>query len=260
MRRRPATVAATAVLVAWMTMVLGACGPAAPVSGGADARDLLDRALASFATLTTAHAHIELAGKFRLDLDGSGSVRVVDLAGATVDADADLAANAGKVVFAIPAYLEFGGDIVQIGPQRYVRTGIAGKYSRSIDPLPARASVVSQLQDVIRTLQAAPVRSGDERCGLDPCSKVTVTLDGVDLSGTGLPVVGTTTGATTLDIWVRQSDLRVVKVAAIFDAGEAGKLWATITLSAFDVPVAVTAPRSDEIEASVSSASPQAAP
>ena len=139
-----------ATLILVTALALGGCGPAAPPSGQGDARALLESAVATLATLTSAHAHVDLAGKFRLDLDGSGNVKVVDLAAATVDADVDVANNRGKVSFAIPAYLDFGGDIVQIGPQRYVRTGLAGKYSRSIDPLPAAASVVTGLQDVIR--------------------------------------------------------------------------------------------------------------
>jgi hypothetical protein len=166
--------------------------------------------------------------------------------------------NRGKVSFAIPAYLDFGGDIVQIGPQRYARTGPAGKYSRSIDPLPAAASVVAGLQDVIRTLQAAPVRGADERCGTEQCARISVTLEGVDLSRTGLPVAAATAGRTTLDILVRQSDSRPVKVMAVFDGGDDGKLWATITLSAFDVPVTVEAPAPDEVEAAAPS--PSAAP
>ena len=72
-------------------------------------------------------------------------------------------------------------------------------------------------------------------------------LSGVDLSGTGLPVAGATTGETTLDVWVRISDARPVKIAAVFDGGEAGKLWATITLSAFDTPVSIDAPAAADI-------------
>ena len=247
----------SAALAAVASLAFG-CGPGAPPSGQGDARDLLESAAATLATLKTAHGHVELAGKFRLDLDGSGAVKVIDLAGATVEADVDITNNRGKVSFAIPAYLDLGGDIVQIGPQRYVRTGPTGKYARSIEPLPAAASVVSRLQEVIRTLQSAPVRGADERCGTEQCSKISVALDGVDLSGTGLPVAAATAGRTTLDILVRQSDSRPVKVAAVFDGGDAGKLWATITLSAFDVPVTVEAPAPEEVEAA--SPSPTAAP
>ena len=246
------------VVGAALAALVAGCGPAVAPSGQADARDLLDRAVATFATTQTVHAHVELAGKFRLDLDGSGAQKVVDLAGATVDADVDLANVRGKVAFAIPAYLNFGGDILQLGPQRYVRTGLDGKYSKSIDPLPAPASVVTGLQDVIRGLQKAPTNGGEEACGTERCSKISVSLDGVDLSGTGLPVAGATTGATTLDVWVRVSDARPVKVAAIFDGGEAGKLWATITLSAFDVPVAIEAPAAADI--APSSTAPSTAP
>lgn len=252
MRRR------STALVAFAVLVVGGCGPGALPSGQEDARALLESAVAALATVSTAHAHVELAGKFRLDLDGSGKVKVVDLAAATVDADVDVKNNRGKVSFAIPAYLDFGGDIVQIGPQRYVRTGVAGKYSRSVDPLPALASVVTGLQDVVRTLKAAPVRGADEPCGAERCSKISVALDGVDLSGTGLPVAAATAGRTTLDILVRQSDSRPVKVAAVFDGGDAGKLWATVTLSAFDVPVRVEAPAPGEVEGAPPS--PSAAP
>ncbi|HEX7473964.1 MAG TPA: hypothetical protein VF323_12845 [Candidatus Limnocylindrales bacterium] len=244
--------------LAIVALALGGCHPAASASAQGDARDLLDRAVATFAALRTAHAHVELAGTFQLDLDGSGKVKAVDLAGATVDADVDLTNDRGKVAFAVPAYLDLGGDIVQIGPQRYVRTGVGAKYVRSIDPLPAPASVVGHLEDVVRTLQAAPVQGADEGCGTEQCSKISVTLDGVDLSGTGLPVAAATAGRTTIDLWVRQSDARPVKVAAVFDGGDAGKLWATITFSAFDVPVAVVAPPADEIQ--VTSVSPSAGP
>lgn len=227
--------------------MVAACGPAAAPSGQADARDLLDRAVATFATTAAVHAHVELAGKFRLDLDGTGTQKVVDLAGATVDADLDLTNVKGRVAFAIPAYLDFGGELVQIGPQRYVRTGLDGRYSKSIEPLPAQASVVTGLQDVIRGLQTAPTKTGEEACGTERCSKVSVSLSGVDLSGTGLPVTGATTGETTLDVWVRISDARPVKIAAVFDGGEAGKLWATITLSAFDAPVSIDAPAAADL-------------
>jgi hypothetical protein len=237
------------VAAALIALVAAGCGPAAVPSGQVDVRDLLDRAVATFATTQTVHAHVELAGKFRLDLDGSGAVKVVDLAGATVDADIDLANVRGSVAFAIPAYLNFGGEILQLGPQRYVRTGLDGKYAMSIDPLPGPASVVTGLQDVIRGLQSPPTKSGEESCGADRCSKVSVSLAGVDLSGTGLPVAGATTGETTLDVWVRIGDGRPVKVAAVFDGGDAGKLWATITLSAFDVPVTIQAPAAADIQA-----------
>jgi hypothetical protein len=85
-----------------------------------------------------------------------------------------------------------------------------------------------------------------------------MTLEGVDLSGTGLPVAAATAGRTTLDILIRLTDSRPVKVAAVFDGGDDGKLWATITLSAFDVPVTVEAPTPNEVEATTPS--PSAAP
>jgi hypothetical protein len=78
------------------------------------------------------------------------------------------------------------------------------------------------------------------------------------LTGTGLPVATATAGRTTLDILVRQSDSRPVRVAAVFDGGEAGKLWATVTLSAFNVPVTVEAPAPGDVEGA--SPSPSAAP
>ncbi|HEX7473963.1 MAG TPA: LppX_LprAFG lipoprotein [Candidatus Limnocylindrales bacterium] len=246
-----------AACLAVVAIVAGACGgTSAPAL--TDPKDILTQSVASLSTLKSAHVHLDVAGTFNADLQGTGTPTAIDLQGTTADMDIDLPNKKIHASFGVPALLGLSGDLIQIGSDQYIKISLVGpKYKKSTTPTSTTASsspptdpqtVIAGLKDGLSKLTTPPVKDADEKVGDQDCYKVTLKLTAADLSGAGAPLPSGTTGDGTIDVWVRKNDLRPAKLLATINAGTQGTLTVTVTISNIDSAVTIDAPPADQID------------
>lgn len=245
-----------AACLAVVAIVAGACGgTSAPAL--TDPKDILTQSVASLSTLKSAHVHLDVAGTFNADLQGTGKPTAIDLQGTTADMDIDLPNKKIHASFGLPALLGLSGDLIQIGPDQYIKISLVGpKYKKSTTPTSTTAStpptdpqaVITQLKDGLSKLTTPPVKDADEKVGDQDCYKVTLKLSAADLSGAGASLPPGTTGDASIDVWVRKNDLRPAKLLATINAGTQGTLTVTVTISNIDSAVTIDAPPTDQVD------------
>src|SRR5664279_4945565 len=109
-----------AACLAVVAIVAGACGgTSAPAL--TDPKDILTQSVASLSTLKSAHVHLDVAGTFNADLQGTGTPTAIDLQGTTADMDIDLPNKKIHASFGVPALLGLSGDLIQIGSDQYIK-------------------------------------------------------------------------------------------------------------------------------------------
>ena len=246
-----------AACLAVVAIVAGACGGTSSAPALTDPKDILTQSVASLSTLKSAHVHLDVAGTFNADLQGTGTPTAIDLQGTSGDMDIDLPNKKIHASFAVPALLGLTGDLIQIGSDQYMKVSLSGpKYKKSTTAPSTTAStpptdpqaVIQQLKDGMSKLTTPPVKDADEKVGDQDCYKVTLKLSSTDLSGAGAPLPSGTTGDASLDVWVRKNDLRPAKLVATINAGTQGSLTVTLTISNIDSAVTIDAPPADQVD------------
>lgn len=263
-----------AILVAFVTIAalsLSACGNNAASPALTDPKEILTKTVDAVGAASTVHLKVDLSGKLPIgDLGGlmgggaavspapGATAATIDLTGTTFEGDVDLKAPAADLTFTAPTLLNLTGEVIAVDQAIYVKASLLGaKFYRlgsngataSPSPQPsASGSIATELGQALDQLTTPPTKLGDEQCGDTTCYHVQVTLDSADTTPLASIAPGVT-GTGTLDVYVRQNDLRPSQLKLSADAGTAGSLQATVTFSHWDGSVSISAPPPDQVDA-----------
>jgi LppX_LprAFG lipoprotein len=236
-------VAVVAVLVA---LTVSACGPGPGQS--LSPTEILNQSIATLSALKSVHVHVDVAGSAKLDILNIGIASSIDLTGTTADIDVDSVNHKLHATVTIPTLLGATADLIQIGPDQYLKTSISGPKYRKTTAAPIDAgALIKALQDVVAKLPAPPVRGADEKIGDQLCYRLTLKMTAADIRGLGAPLPPAMSGDGTIDLWVRMNDSRPAKALVALSGGDQGSLTLTILPSNFDVPVAIDPPPVDQV-------------
>ena len=121
----PRRIAAPLALLAGVAIALTACGaPALPAL--TDPTEIVTAALKATEGAKSVHVDVTLDGTINADLTGSGTATDLPLNGTTATADVDMAGGKAHATFAIPAFLNLNGELIQIG-ETLVRQDLADR-------------------------------------------------------------------------------------------------------------------------------------
>jgi len=268
MARRSLVALGAAVAVA-----LGACSSSAPTAPPlSDPTEILTRALDAAQAARSVHYKADASGTIALDLMGIGSGTEVDLTGATVEGDVDIAGGKATAAFKAPSLFGLSGDAIVVGTDAYLRVGLLGdRYQKSsgagaggFAALGDPKKTMADLKAALAGLSAPPVRAPDEKCGDRECYRVTVSVPNLDVGGALMGMLGgalggafpspggasaapSLSGSGTVDVWVSRTDLRPARLAIEADGGSQGKLAVAIELTGWDATVSISAPPADKV-------------
>jgi LppX_LprAFG lipoprotein len=196
----------------------------------------------------------------------SGASAGLDLTGTTAEGDLDFADTAAHIAFAAPALLGVTGDLIAVDGAAYLKVSLLGDKYQKLDetpgstaspgaslspsgsaasPLPT-AGMVDSLKTALGQLKTPPTKLADEQCGDTTCYHVRVTLDQSTTSALESLAPGVT-GTGTVDVWVRQNDLRPSQIVIKGDSGTAAGMTVTATFSDWDKAVSIQAPPADQV-------------
>jgi len=261
-RRLPAVLA----LAAGVAMLVTACGGTTTTAGPAltDPDAIITAALKSTEAAKSVHVEIDIDGKAKIVLPGTGTGTgpgtSVDVTGTTVSADIDFEAPAARATFAIPALLNFSGEVIAVDGKSYVRTTLTGPLyqesaaSGSVDDPSDAGRVIDGLGDLLQKEGVELVKGDDAACGSEQCYTVTADLTAEDLgiggaSATlGLPI--DLQGAS-LKLTVHvEKDLpyHLAGVTAVLTMADGNTIAAELTTSKWDEPVSISAPPPDKVK------------
>jgi hypothetical protein len=248
-------------LVATASIVVGACGGAAPALS--DPREIVIAAARTIGSARSVHLEMTLDGSIKADLTGAGGPgTAISLSGTTASADVDIAAGNAHATFAAPALLGLTGDLIQIGPTSYVKTSLTGpryQVEKAADALPvnptATGSIVDEVGDFLSKDGVDPVKGDDVACGEAQCYavKMELTSDELKALGAGVPVptgLPIDLGAASLSITIRveKDTNHLAGMAAIVGLGDRGSLAIDVAMSGWDRPVTVSPPPADQVQ------------
>jgi hypothetical protein len=229
-----------------------------PASTLTDPTEIVVAAVQALRTTKTLHLEARLSGELPAG-PGSGSA-MIRLDGTTLSGDLDLAGRSASLTGAAPAFMDARGSLVVVGGVRYVKLNLLGDrwYRLPVEeepgassPTPGSSNLLSRLREDLRRLSRPPERLGDEGCGDVTCSHVRLWLTTADMAAfhQGSPPPAAVGGTTTIDLWVRQTDLRPAKVTLAAGDGETGqgKVTATVVFSDFDRPLTIAPPPADQV-------------
>ena len=277
MHRSRATLAALLTLV---VLAIAACGGGAAASPISDPKAILVKSVEAAQAAKTVHVKADIAGKLQIgDLSGllgglsgssaapvpstspaaSGSSGALDLTGTTAEGDLDLANKAAHIAFAAPGLLGLTGDLIAVDGAAYLKVSLLGDKYQKLDQTPGStaspaataspsptAGMLDSLQTALDQLKTPPTKLADEQCGDTTCYHVQVTLD-QSTTGALASLAPGVTGTGTLDVWVRQNDLRPSQVVIKGDSGTATGMTLKVTFSDWDKAVSIQAPPADQV-------------
>ena len=133
-----------------------------------------------------------LDGTINADLTDSGTATDLPLNGTTATADVDMAGGKAHATFAIPAFLNLNGELIQIGETSYVKTSLTGPQftteqatdSLPVDPTDA-AGIFDDVGDFLLADGVDPVKGDDVDCGGKRCYTVSIELTPEELAALG---------------------------------------------------------------------------
>jgi hypothetical protein len=262
------TLVAPAALLTASALVAACGGASAPALS--DPKEILVKSVESIQDATSVHLTTELDGTLPLDLgsmlggsggsdSGGGSL---DIAGTTLEGDVDIADQAVQMTFAIPAMLNLSGELIVVDDSAYVKASLLGDQYMKFDasdatdvipggspdagsPAPS-GDPLAELRQTLDELETQPIKLADETCGDTNCYHVQLKLDEASAEPLASLAPGVS-GSGTLDVYVRQNDLRPSRIVFSGDAGDDGNLDATVTFSDWDAAVDIAAPPADQV-------------
>ena len=257
--RRP--LAALSLLAA-ISLTLAACGgPSLPAL--TDPTEIVTAGLKSTESARSVHLELTLEGSINADLSGGGGPATsFPLTGTTASADVDMAGGKARATFAVPAFLNLSGELIQIGTTSYVKTSLSGPLyetqqatdSLPVDPTNATA-IFDGLGDLLLADGVDPVKGADVDCGGKSCYTVMIELTADELAALGAPAPGAgelpiDLGAASLVLTVRveKDTYRLAGIAAVITLGEQGSLTLDLTMSKWDQPTDISPPPPDQIK------------
>jgi LppX_LprAFG lipoprotein len=249
------------VVVALATLVLGACSSPSSAPALTDPKDILSKSVLSLKDVKSVHLKADVTGQIKLDLSGKGAGGSIDLKGTTAEGDVDIANKKAHLSFSAPGLFGVTGDLIVVGDTSYVKVSLLGdKYTKSVtsnsaDPSASAATdpqtIIDEVKKALDQLSVPPTKRADEKCGDQDCYHVSLTLKSSDIAGAvGSAAPSGLSGDGTIDVWVQKNNLRPAKLTAVVNAGDTGTINVTLTMSAYDTAVTITAPPDDQVEAS----------
>lgn len=261
MSRSPRRLAAALGLLTGVAIALSACsGSSLPAL--TDPAEIITAALKSTEGAKSVHIDLTLDGSINADLTGEGGpAPSLPLTGTTASADVDMAAGKAHVTFAVPAFLNLNGELIQIGPTSYVKTSLSGPLyetqqaadSLPVDPTDA-AGIFDDLGDFLLTEGVDPVKGDDVDCGGKRCYTVIIELSPDELAGLGaVPAAGDLPidlGAASLAFTIRveKDTYHLAGIKTVASLGDAGSLTFDLAMSKWDQPMDISPPSADQIK------------
>jgi hypothetical protein len=229
-----------------------------------DPTEIITASLALAQAAKSFHVDVTVDGSITADLTGTGGQGTsLPLTGTVAEADVDVANKKAHATFAIPAFLNFNGEVIQIGNVSYLKSSLGGpkfEASDSTDSLPIDPTDPSGAFDEIREFLAAdgvdPVKDGDVDCGERTCYSVTIELTPKEIAALGgaavpadLPIdIGA--ASVNLNVRVDKDTHELAGLTAVTSLGEQGSVTAVLTFSKWDAAMSISAPPADQIERS----------
>jgi hypothetical protein len=196
----------------------------------------------------------------------SGAPKTVKLDGTTVSGNVDVTNEAADLTLAAPA---FGatGEIIVAGGNLYYKTSLTGakftmmplgSASLPIASVSPEAIASLTLSDAITQLRAEMTQAGvsvalvgSDQIGGQAANhfSLTLPLDKINssLAGSGAGS-GVTLTSASVDFWLYTSDLSLAQIVVKGDAGTMGNLALTLTVTAYNQPVTISAPPASQVQ------------
>lgn len=256
-RRLPAAVS----LAASVAILVSACGGSTPGPALTDPNAIIAAALKSTEEAKSVHLDIAIDGTATVTIPGAtGAGTPVSLDDTTAAADIDFEKPAGKATFAVPALLNFAGEVIAVDGKTYMKTTLTGPlYQESpaaaspVDPSDA-GGLIDDLGDLLLKEGIELVKGEDGPCGAEECYIVTTTLSPEDLglSGTSTPAnlpIDLSGASVALTIAV-EKDLpyHLAGVTAVLTMDDGSAVTLELTTSKWDEPVSISAPPADQVK------------
>jgi hypothetical protein len=247
-------------LLAGVTVALTACGgPSLPAL--TDPTEIITAGLTSTEAARTVHVEATLDGTIKANLTGQGSGTDLPLTGTTASADVDMAGGKAHATIAVPAFLNFNADVIQVGETTYVKSSLSGPQYEAmeatdelpVDPTDA-SSIFDDLGDFLLADGVDPVKGDDVDCGGERCYTVTIELTPEELAALGGTAVvellptDVSDASLALTIRVEKDTYHLAGITTLASLGEGGSLTLDVAFSRWDQPVDISPPPADQIK------------
>lgn len=262
MSRSPRRPAAVLALLTGLAIALGACSAGSSLPALTDPTEIITAALKSTEGAKSVHIDATLDGSISADLTGGGGpAPSLPLTGTTASADVDMASGKAHVTFAVPAFLNLSGDLIQIGPTSYVKTSLGGPLyetqqaadSLPVDPADA-AGIFDNVGDFLTADGVDPVKGDDVDCGGKQCYTVQIELSPDELAGLGavpmaseLPI-DISAASLAITIRVEKDTYHLAGIKTALSLGDQGSLTFDLSLSKWDQSMDISPPPADQIK------------
>jgi hypothetical protein len=270
-------------LVALATaIVVSGCGGGAagtptppPIS---DPNEVITKAITAAPDVKSLHIKLEVAGKISLSAlsgasGGSALSGSIDLTGTTMEGDVDVANQAADLkltltgMLAMPA-LGLPSEIIVKDGSTYMKSSSTGKFSKTAlgsltsglpVSIPSQDAAPSALTDQVATIRKRLTDAGltvtmmpDDTVGGQAAYHVSMTypidkLNSLIASQAGSMASGLTFDKLAIDVWAYKDSQLPAKFEVAVGAGALGNLDITVTITAYNTPVTITAPAAGDI-------------
>jgi hypothetical protein len=255
--------AAPMALLSGLAIALAACGGGPSLPALTDPTEIITVALKSTETAKSVRVDATLDGSINADLTGTGTTGTeLPLTDTTAAADIDMAGGKARATFAIPAFLNLNGELIQIGDTSYVKTSLTGplyEAQQATDSLPVDPTDASGMFDDLGDFLTAdgvdPVKGDDVDCGGRQCYTVSIELTPEELAAlgadqaapAGLPIdLGSASLAIT--IRVEKDTYHLAGLNVVASLGEQGSVTLDLVFSKWDQPMDISPPPADQVK------------
>jgi hypothetical protein len=259
-RALPRRFAPLVIFVVLVALILGACGGAQSL---VDPREIITKGLAATADLTSLHVSATVSGSFIEPTSGA----TIGLDGTTLKGDVATSGQ-GHFTFAVPTFLGLSGDLIISGTNLYYKTTLTGpKWGHQQIPVPSpgasgsasaaasldpKAAALVEIGKLLLKDGVVSKKLDDVACGDAQCYHVQVSVPSsvMDQSSdmSSLKPSDIFGGALVVDLLFDREHLWLTELSTKIDSAKAGTFSAKLTFSAFNVPVTVSPPPSDQVQ------------
>ena len=239
-----------------MAFVLAACSGTPALS---DPKEIVTSGFDATADLKSFHVSLALDGSFSMP-DSGGTF---SLTGTTFEADVDLENSVVGATFAVPTLFGLSGELRVIDSDLYLKTSLTGTMwshmggdgTASASPAPDVSSMIDEVRAFLDKEGVETVKLDDVDCGERTCYHVLLTIPAELMNEEGpdasmLPSMDPSEffgEALVLDLLFDRETMWLTEVSTSVTSESVGTFNATFTFSAFDEPVTVVPPPSDEV-------------
>lgn len=254
--------AAPLALLSAAAVALAACGSTPSLPALTDPNEIVAAALKTTEGARSVHVDLTVDGSITMDLMGTGNAAPLSLTGTTAAADVDMAGGKAHATFAIPAFLNLNGELIQIGETSYLKTSLTGpryETQQATDGLPVDptdpAGIFDDVGDFLTADGVDPIQGDDVDCGGKSCYSVSIELTAEELAALGagqaaqlgLPLdLGSASLA--FGIRVEKDTHRLAGIGATISLGEGGSLTLDLAMSKWDEPMDISPPPADQVK------------